>query len=74
MKHNLLLVLSVLAFGLQGVAQATPFPADAEASYHLTALDTYADQLGSLSWNAIHSRGQLAPVLVSRTRNAVRKS
>ena len=44
MKRMQLLAVSVLAFGLQGVAQATPLPADAEASYHLAALDTYADQ------------------------------
>ena len=44
MKRTQLLLLSVLTFGLQGVAQATPFPADAEASYHLAALGTYADQ------------------------------
>src|SRR5687767_11910649 len=44
MKRNQLLLLSVLTFGLQGVAQATPYPADAEASYHLTALDSYAEQ------------------------------
>jgi hypothetical protein len=43
MKRTQLLALSVLAFGLPGVAQAT-YPADAEASYHLAALETYADQ------------------------------
>ena len=31
---------------MQVVAQATPFPADAEASYNLPALDIYADQQG----------------------------
>ena len=44
MKRMQLLAASVLAFGLQGVAQANPFPADAEASYHLPALDSYAEQ------------------------------
>ena len=44
MKRNLVLVLSVLAFGLQGVAQASPYPADAEASFHLPALETYAER------------------------------
>ncbi len=40
MKRMQLLAVSVLAFGLQGFAQANPFPADAEASYHLLALDS----------------------------------
>jgi hypothetical protein len=44
MKAKQLLVLSVLGFGLQTVAQASPYPADAEASHHLPPLDTYADQ------------------------------
>ena len=44
MKRNQLLLLSVLTFGMQVVAQATPFPADAEASYNLPALDSYAEQ------------------------------
>ena len=44
MKRNLLLVLSVLAFGLQGVAQAAPYPADAEASFDLPALESYAER------------------------------
>jgi hypothetical protein len=44
MKRTQLLVLSVLALGLQGVAQASPFPSDAEASYSVAARDTYADQ------------------------------
>jgi hypothetical protein len=44
MKRTQLLVLSVLALGLQGVAQASPFPSDAEASYSVGARDTYADQ------------------------------
>ena len=55
MKTTKLLLLSVLAFGLHGVAQASPYPADAEASHHLPALDTYADQqarigVGSTTW------------------------
>jgi len=44
MKRMQLLAMSVLALGLQGFAQATPFPADAEASYSLPALDSYAEQ------------------------------
>jgi hypothetical protein len=43
MKRNLLLLLSVLTLGISGNVLAT-FPADAEASYHLPALDTYADR------------------------------
>jgi hypothetical protein len=43
MKRNLLLVSSVLAFGLQSaIVQASPYPADAEASYNLAANETYA--------------------------------
>ena len=48
MKRMQLLAVSVLAFGLQGVAQANPFPADAEASYNLAALDSYAEQQGRM--------------------------
>ena len=44
MKAKQLLFVSVLAFALQGVVQASPYPADAEASHNLPALDTYADQ------------------------------
>ena len=40
MKRNQLLVLSVLVFGLQGVAQASPYPADAEASQGLPGIET----------------------------------
>jgi hypothetical protein len=40
MKRNQLLVLSVLVFGLQGVAQASPYPADAEASLGLPGIET----------------------------------
>jgi hypothetical protein len=43
MKRTQLLVLSVLALGLQGVAHAT-YPADAEASFDLPALQTYAER------------------------------
>jgi hypothetical protein len=38
-----LIALSVLALGLQGVAHAA-YPSDAEASFDLPALSTYADQ------------------------------
>lgn len=45
MKRNQLLVLSVLAFGLQGaVAQASTYPADAEASFDLPALQSRVDR------------------------------
>jgi hypothetical protein len=44
MKRTQLLVLSVLALGLHGVAQASPFPADADASYAKPALSSYAEQ------------------------------
>src|ERR687883_274811 len=43
MKRTQLVVLSVLTLGLAGAVQASPFPADAEASYNKPALDTYAD-------------------------------
>jgi hypothetical protein len=50
MKRTQLLVLSVLALGLQGVAQADTFPSDAEASYSLPAASSWADKhAGSLS-------------------------
>ena len=35
MKRTQLLVLAVLALGLQGISQASPFPADAVASHNL---------------------------------------
>ena len=38
------LVLSVLALGLTGLAQANPFPADAEASYSLPASSSWAEK------------------------------
>ena len=44
MKRIHLFVLSVLTFGLLGVAQASPFPADAEASFSLPAADSYAER------------------------------
>ena len=56
MKRTQLLVLAVLALGLQGVAQATPFPSDAEASHSVAAPDTYADiQARSGTW-AVNER------------------
>jgi len=48
MKAKQLLVFSVLTFGLQSVAQAVPYPADAEASQHLAPSDTYAEQQGRI--------------------------
>ena len=45
MKRNQLLVLSVLMFGVQSVASAnteSPYPADAEASYNLPAIESSA--------------------------------
>ena len=48
MKRNQLLVLSVLVFGLQGVAQASPYPADAEASFDLPAIESYAERQARL--------------------------
>jgi hypothetical protein len=44
MKRTQLLVLSVLALGLQGIAQAGSFPADADASYNLPARGSYSEQ------------------------------
>jgi hypothetical protein len=44
MKAKQMLVLSVVAFGLQGIAQAAPYPSDAEASYDLPAIESYAEQ------------------------------
>ena len=46
MKRNQLLVLSVLVFGLQGVAQASPYPADAEASLGLPGVGDRATAWG----------------------------
>ena len=48
MKRTQLLVLSALVAGLQiAVAQASPFPADAEASHNLPALETHVDRYGN---------------------------
>ena len=45
MKRTRLFVASILALGLSGVAQASPFPADSsEESYNLPASDSYSDQ------------------------------
>jgi hypothetical protein len=55
MKRTQLLVLSVLALGLQGVAQASPFPADAEASYNLPAISSYAEQHAGDTWTSAQS-------------------
>ena len=38
MKRTQLLVVAVLAVGLHGVAQASPYPADAEASFDMSSL------------------------------------
>ena len=41
-----LLVLSALVAGLQiAVAQASPFPADAEQSYDLPAIESYTERM-----------------------------
>ena len=48
MKSYKLLVVSVLALGLQtnaAFAEQASFPADAEASYDLPALETRADRM-----------------------------
>jgi hypothetical protein len=55
MRAKQVFVLCVLALGSQGVAQASPYPADAEANHHLASVDTYADQQarigqGGASW------------------------
>ena len=53
-----LLAISVLMFGVQHAALAeSPFPADAEASYDLPAIESYADRMartggGEPSWGA----------------------
>ena len=46
MNKAQLLAVSALLFGLQNVALAT-YPADAEASYNLAAMETYADKATS---------------------------
>ena len=38
-----LLLVSVLVFGMQSVASASPYPADAEASYDLQPIESYAE-------------------------------
>ena len=49
MKSYKLLVVSVLALGLQsGAAFASSFPSDAEASYDLPALETRADRIARM--------------------------
>ena len=63
MKRTQLLVLSVLALGLQGVAHAT-YPADAEANYHLAPAQTYADRYaGAVNSSAVWgvSRREVTP-------------
>jgi hypothetical protein len=63
MKRNHVLVLAALAIGLQGVAQASPFPSSAEESYGQAPKDTYADQqargASSASWGV--SKRQVEP-------------
>jgi hypothetical protein len=46
MKRTQLLVVAVLAFGLQGVAQASPYPADAEAPFDMSSLGATAWGVG----------------------------
>ena len=62
-----LLVLSVLMFGVQSVALSastdSPYPADAEASHDLQALDTYADRHARMgespaAWGVSKREGQ----------------
>jgi hypothetical protein len=52
MKRTQLLVLSALALGLSGVAQAGTFPADAEASYNLPASSSYAERNSGGDWTS----------------------
>ena len=49
MKVMQLLVLSAVAFGSQSIAHANPYPSDAEASYSLPAIETYAEAQARLS-------------------------
>ena len=49
MKRIQLLVLSALVAGLQASAAQAAFPSDAEASYDLPALETYADRMARTS-------------------------
>ena len=48
MKRIQLLVLSALVAGLQASAAQATFPADAEASYDLPAIQTYADRMAGI--------------------------
>ena len=52
MKRIQLLVLSALVAGLQASAAQATFPSDAEASYDLPAIQTYADRMASLGNDA----------------------
>ena len=46
MKRTFLFVFSAATLGLQGgFLQASTFPSDAEASYELPAIETYADRM-----------------------------
>jgi hypothetical protein len=46
MKRTLLFMFSAATLGLQsGLLQASPYPADAEASYNLPAPDTFAERM-----------------------------
>jgi len=64
MKIKQLVLSSVVALGLQGVAHATTYPADAEASFDLAAPQTYAERqvaVGgtSVAWGV--SKRQMQP-------------
>ena len=63
MKIKQLVLSSVVAFGISGVAHAT-YPADAEASYDLAALQSYAEMQAAVgatgaSWGV--SKRQVEP-------------
>jgi hypothetical protein len=65
-----LLVLSALLIASQTLAtsvSASPYPADAEASFNLPALDTYADRharmQGSESWGVSKREQPVDPFL-----------
>ena len=48
MERKLVLVFSAVLLGAQtGLLQASPYPSDAEASYDLAALETYADRMAN---------------------------
>ena len=76
MKRTQLLVLSVLAFGLQGVAQASPYPADGEANYSLVAADSRAAALAAGVPDQRQSEGAKAArsLLEGRVHRAVRSA